>query len=113
MAVRWKVFMTKIGFWLTFEVGLNLIGLDNLADYSEFIFAQDLELDRKNHRSVKVHNYPPIFCIKINENCPIPLVVPKNLGLKSENILDRHPVFEEKCKQLKNPCIKVWCLSNS
>ncbi len=28
----------KLMFWLVLEIILNLIGLDDLADYSEFIF---------------------------------------------------------------------------
>jgi hypothetical protein len=32
----------KTATWLIAEVILNLVGLDNLADYSEFVFDQNL-----------------------------------------------------------------------
>ena len=36
MCIQWQ----KIFFWLIAEITLNLLGLDDLADYSEFIFEQ-------------------------------------------------------------------------
>lgn len=36
--------LSKIIIWLTAEIILNLIGLDDLADYSEFIFEHKLEV---------------------------------------------------------------------
>lgn len=36
-----KVF-TKIIVWLAAEIILNLMGLDNMADYSEFVFERDI-----------------------------------------------------------------------
>lgn len=38
MKARWKRLMLEITVWLVAEIVLNLLGLDNLADYSEFIF---------------------------------------------------------------------------
>lgn len=35
--VRWKKFLSHGAFWLSAEVVLSLMGLDNLADYSEFL----------------------------------------------------------------------------
>lgn len=32
-----RTLLPKLLFWLTLEIILNLVGLDNLADYSEFI----------------------------------------------------------------------------
>ena len=32
-----KTLIPKLLFWLTLEIILNIVGLDNLADYSEFI----------------------------------------------------------------------------
>ncbi|WAL61044.1 hypothetical protein [Thermocoleostomius sinensis] len=40
-AQRRNLFL-KTATWLIAEVILNLVGLDNLADYSEFIFDQNL-----------------------------------------------------------------------
>ena len=34
--------VTKAVFWLTTEITLNCIGLDDLADYSEFVFEKPL-----------------------------------------------------------------------
>lgn len=37
MSAAIKTLLPKLLFWLTLEIILNLVGLDNLADYSEFI----------------------------------------------------------------------------
>lgn len=36
MEVRWKKLFVKTSVWLTAEIILTVVGLDNLADYSEF-----------------------------------------------------------------------------
>jgi hypothetical protein len=41
MKVQWKKVFVKTTIWLVTEIILNLVGLDNLADYSEFIFEND------------------------------------------------------------------------
>ena len=41
MRVRWKTLLVRITVWLSLEIWLNLVGLDYLADYSEFIFEQN------------------------------------------------------------------------
>jgi preprotein translocase subunit SecG len=38
MQTQWQKILVKITFWLIVEIILNLFGLDNLADYSEFVF---------------------------------------------------------------------------
>lgn len=38
MNARWQKGLAEIAIWLTAEIILNFLGLDNLADYSEFIF---------------------------------------------------------------------------
>lgn len=35
--VRWRKFLVKSTFWLSTELVLGLIGMDTLADYSEFL----------------------------------------------------------------------------
>ncbi len=35
---HWQKLFFKLMFWLALEIILNLIGLDNVADYSEFVF---------------------------------------------------------------------------
>jgi hypothetical protein len=38
MQVRWKTLLTKAIIWIGSELFLNFVGLDNLADYSEYVF---------------------------------------------------------------------------
>ena len=38
MEVKWKTLLTKTLIWLLAEILLNTMGLDTLADYSEFVF---------------------------------------------------------------------------
>lgn len=38
MDIRWRKLLVKISFWLATELILNSIGIDDLADYSEFIY---------------------------------------------------------------------------
>lgn len=40
MQTQWQKTLLQISFWLIIEILLNLLGLDNLADYSEFVFEQ-------------------------------------------------------------------------
>lgn len=35
--VRWRKFLVKGTFWLSTELMLGLIGMDTVADYSEFL----------------------------------------------------------------------------
>ncbi len=49
MSVTIKTLLPKLLFWLALEIILNLVGLDNLADYSEFISGQT---DGSWHRSL-------------------------------------------------------------
>ena len=37
---QWQKLFFKLMFWLVLEILLNIIGLDDIADYSEFIFSQ-------------------------------------------------------------------------
>lgn len=39
MQVYWQKLFAKMMFWLLAELVLNLVGLDNLADYSEFLLS--------------------------------------------------------------------------
>ncbi len=36
MEVRWQTLLVRIAGWLTAELVLGFVGLDDLADYSEF-----------------------------------------------------------------------------
>jgi hypothetical protein len=42
MKTQWQKLFVKTTVWLAAEIILNLIGLDNLADYSEFIYGQEV-----------------------------------------------------------------------
>lgn len=44
MKKQWKKVWVKVTFWLVTEIILNLLGLDNLADYSEFIFEKEMAI---------------------------------------------------------------------
>ena len=35
---QWQKLFFKLFFWILVEVFLNVIGLDDMADYSEFVF---------------------------------------------------------------------------
>ncbi len=108
MQLRWKRLISKTGFWLTFEVWLNLVGLDNLADYNEFVFVRDLELAQKNHRTVKVANAPPKLCKRAHKSCPIIEVIFDELKLGKNS---QSSITEKKYKKIKNMCIRFWCIS--
>lgn len=38
MQAHWQKILVKLTLWLVIEILLNLLGLDILADYSEFVF---------------------------------------------------------------------------
>ncbi len=38
MKVKWSQLVLKIIVWLLAEIYLTIMGLDNLADYGEFVF---------------------------------------------------------------------------
>lgn len=42
--MKWKdkKLLARIVVWLVAEVYLNLMGLDNIADYSEFVYERDV-----------------------------------------------------------------------
>jgi hypothetical protein len=40
--VKWKKLLLKTTVWLVAEISLNFLGLDNLADYSEFLFERTM-----------------------------------------------------------------------
>ena len=107
----WKKVVYKTGVWLAAEIWLNVIGLDNIADYSEFIFAQDLDLNYKNRRTIEVIEYPPQFCPQIDDFCPIPETVTTPTYLKEDTCKLKAQIFKNKCQQLTKPCIKIMCLT--
>lgn len=41
MRLRWKKLLCQLIVWVVAEITLNFLGLDNLADYGEFVFDKD------------------------------------------------------------------------
>lgn len=39
MNIQWHKLLCKLTIWLIVEIVLNLMGLDDMADYSEFVFS--------------------------------------------------------------------------
>lgn len=60
MQVRRKNLPLNIAFWLITKAVLNLVGLDAMADYSEFIFAQ---------KDMTITSYPPELAATIPPSC--------------------------------------------
>jgi hypothetical protein len=50
MKFYWKKVFVKTTIWLAAEIMLNLLGLDNIADYSEFIYGQEAMLLNSLHQ---------------------------------------------------------------
>ena len=44
MRLSWKKLLAKTIVWLAAEILLNFLGIDDLADYSEFIFERDIDV---------------------------------------------------------------------
>lgn len=44
MKTKWQKVWVKAIAWLVVEIVLNVLGLDNLADYSEFIFETEVAI---------------------------------------------------------------------
>ncbi|MBP0021446.1 MAG: hypothetical protein J7647_28310 [Cyanobacteria bacterium SBLK] len=40
MNCKWQTLIFKMSFWLFLEIFLGALGLDGMADYSEFVFDQ-------------------------------------------------------------------------
>ena len=108
----WKQVVYKAGIWLIAEIWLNLIGLDNMADYTEFIFDQDLDSNLKNRRTVKINEYTPIFCPEIGDFCPIPRTLAKLTDIEEDTYTGKAKIFKNKCQQLAKPCVKIICLES-
>ena len=42
--MQWKKIWVKAAIWFITEIILNLLGFDNLADYSEFLFEKEIAI---------------------------------------------------------------------
>lgn len=56
MKVKWSQLFIKTIFWLSAEIYLTVIGLDNLADYGEFVF-QDKTLSTMAQTSTTLGSF--------------------------------------------------------
>ncbi|NEO88928.1 MAG: hypothetical protein F6K56_01050 [Moorea sp. SIO3G5] len=54
---QWNNVFLKVSTWLVAEIILNLIGLDNLADYGEFVFDKEVFISTSHHQVSRV--FPP------------------------------------------------------
>lgn len=75
MKMQWKKIWVKTTIWLVTEIILNLLGLDNLADYSEFLFEKEVAIDKHPpqmavvfpaHRPRLNYNIPDRFTLVLN-----------------------------------------------
>ena len=41
MNIKWRQLLLKGSLWLTVEIALNCMGLDDIADYSEYVFERN------------------------------------------------------------------------
>lgn len=44
MKAHWQKLVIKVTMWLMVEILLNILGLDNLADYGEFVFHREVTI---------------------------------------------------------------------
>ncbi|GAB4224975.1 MAG: hypothetical protein Kow0049_01820 [Stanieria sp.] len=72
-----------------------------------------MELSKKNHRTVKITEFPPQFCPQINEYCPIPGTVIKIPDLQVRFCKSKTEILQQKCRKLNHICIKLICLNNN
>lgn len=75
MKMQWKKIWVKTTIWLVTEIILNLLGLDNLADYSEFLFEKEVAIEKHPpqmavmlppHRPQFNYNLPDRFTLALN-----------------------------------------------
>lgn len=55
MTIRWQQLLVSLSLWLIAELFLNLVGIDDLVDYSEYIF------DRHAIVMLRSSEHPPLF----------------------------------------------------
>lgn len=65
MNVHWKKLLVRIIFWLFTEIWFGSLGIDNLADYSEFVFEKSEVVQTHYSRSFE---WPENSRIMINND---------------------------------------------
>ena len=53
MNSRWRFTLSKFLVWITAEIVLSMLGIDDLADYSEFIFEKNVSVLSAQELTVK------------------------------------------------------------
>ncbi|MGQ4648066.1 hypothetical protein [Lyngbya aestuarii] len=69
---RWKNVCFKLTTWLVTEIILNLLGLDDLADYGEFVFDPEVIIATTNPQLTVV--VPPHYP-RLNHELPCPYTI--------------------------------------
>ncbi|MBT9315077.1 hypothetical protein [Leptothoe spongobia] len=46
METRWRFALLKISVWVVAEIAFSILGMDTLADYSEFVFERNVSVVR-------------------------------------------------------------------
>ncbi len=109
---HYQQLLFKTAFWAVAEIWLGFLGIDDLADYSEFLLGQDLTLAQKNNRTVESAKIHPVFCQKINDTCPVKATEIQLNSCSIENdYLYYYSTFKNKCVKVKAFCIKAELLS--
>ncbi|NJP09005.1 MAG: hypothetical protein HC866_05560 [Leptolyngbyaceae cyanobacterium RU_5_1] len=52
MNAKWRTRVIKVTIWIAAEITLNLLGMDTMADYGEFVLGQGVVLDPPNQPAV-------------------------------------------------------------
>ena len=52
MNAQLKTRLAKVAIWLVAEITLNLLGMDTMADYGEFVLGQEFAIESSNQPSV-------------------------------------------------------------
>jgi hypothetical protein len=63
MKRQWKTIWVKATIWLVTEILLNLLGLDNLADYSEFLFEKEVAICASQQRFAIATSQPQMAVV--------------------------------------------------
>lgn len=58
MKVKWSKLILKTIIWLSAEIYLTAIGLDNLADYGEFMFQDRVAIQIAEAPNTNTFNFP-------------------------------------------------------
>ena len=57
MKIRWKSLVIRSTLWIATEVLLTVVGLDDLADYSEFVFEKHASISIVRVETIVSNNF--------------------------------------------------------